>query len=89
MGLVIDQSLKAAADATKPTSAFVKGGGYVPFISAVPLLSLYNHLVIYLFLPIARKDVALALGSTASLVCMSLFLGIELSQVRDLWGASC
>ena len=47
----------------------------------VPVQSLYNHLVIYLFLPIPRKDVAVAFGLTTSFICMALFLIIELVTV--------
>lgn len=53
---------------------------YTEPVSKTPLLSLYNHLVIYLFLPISRKDVTVAFGVLTSLVCVFLFLGIEISQ---------
>jgi hypothetical protein len=47
----------------------------------VPVQSLYNLLVIYLFLPLPRKDVAVAFGMTASAICVALFLGIEIDAV--------
>ena len=47
----------------------------------VPIQSLYNHLIIYLFLPIPRKWVAVAFGLTTSLVCILLFRIIELVAV--------
>ncbi len=68
-----------------PRSNFLRTySGYNPFVTKVPLLSLYNHLVIYLFLPIAKKTVAVAFGFLTSLVCVGLFLGIELTQVNNL-----
>lgn len=48
-------------------------------VSSVPVMSLYNHLVIYFFLPIAKKRVAFLYGCLSSTVCLSLFLGIETS----------
>ena len=80
VGLAIDQSLKKQTEDPHKGQSFLKSEGYENFASTVPLLSLYNHLVIYLFLPIAKKTVALAFGCASSLVCLGLFLGIELSQ---------
>lgn len=81
VGLAIDQSLKKQAETKGKVNSFLRSEGYENFTSTVPMLSLYNHLVIYLFLPIAKKTVALAFGCASSLVCLGLFLGIELSQV--------
>lgn len=47
----------------------------------IPVLSLYNILIIYLFLPIPRKDVTFASGMTVSLICMIEFFAIEFSVV--------
>ena len=43
----------------------------------VPVLSLYNHLIIYLFLPIPKKGVALIFGFGCTLVCMVLYAVFE------------
>ena len=69
------------ASATMRSNFLRNYSGYIPYITKVPLLSLYNHLVIYLFLPIAKKSVAVAFGCVTSLICIGLFLGIESSQV--------
>ena len=63
---------------SKDPLAFLKSS----FKTAVPVLSLYNHLVIYLFLPIAKKSVALVFGLVNSLVCMTLFVAVELYYVN-------
>ncbi len=64
-----------------------------PVTTRVPVLSLYNVLVIYLFLPIARREVALAMGLACTLVCMLLFIVIESVSVKfalcDLCGRTC
>ena len=65
------------------TSNFFRpmGKAYIPSSTAsVPLLSLFNHLFIYFFLPLERKTVAFAFGCTTSCICMALNLGIELSS---------
>jgi hypothetical protein len=41
--------------------------------------------VIYLFLPITRKDVTVMFGTAASLTCIALFLGKELICVRNFF----
>ena len=90
MGLAVNQSLENALEEKKKTAkstglepklAFLKSYD-TGFITAVPVLSLYNHLVIYLFLPIAKKSVALMFGAFCSLICMTLFVATELSLVR-------
>lgn len=48
----------------------------------IPIISLYNLLAIYLFLPIPKKAVALAFGIGVSVICIILFLSIELATVR-------
>ena len=83
MGLAVNQSYEnseskeKAPSSSKDSLAFLKSS----FKTAVPVLSLYNHLVIYLFLPIAKKSVALVFGLINSLVCMTLFVAVELSYV--------
>ncbi len=68
------------------------GGGTVSdntyLKSRVPVLSLYNLMVIYLFLPIPRKDVACMIGIGTSLICIALVMGVELATVRLYGGAS-
>ena len=44
-------------------------------------MSLYCHLIIYLFLPISRKAVALATGVAVSTICLVMFVAIELTYV--------
>ena len=41
---------------------------------SVPIISIYNHLVVYFFLPIPKKKIAMALGGTTSLICITLFV---------------
>ena len=53
---------------------------YVPYVTSVPILSIFNHLIIYLFLPIHRQLVAVALGILATLISLSLFVAIEFSH---------
>ena len=74
---------KTREDLKDHTSDFFRPGGqaYIPSSTAsVPLLSLWNHLCIYFFLPLERKTVAFAYGCTTSGICMALYLGIELSS---------
>ena len=52
--------------------------------SRVPLMSLYTNIIIYLFLPIARKDVAAFLSLSVSLICLVMFVGIEVKLVSSL-----
>merc|ERR1712029_31734 len=49
----------------------------------VPLMSLYCHLIIYLFLPISRKSVALGTGLAVSAICLVMFIVIELTYNED------
>lgn len=49
----------------------------------IPIISLYNLLAIYLFLPIPKKAVALAFGIGVSVICIILFLSIELATGHD------
>ncbi|TRY75805.1 hypothetical protein TCAL_07001 [Tigriopus californicus] len=49
----------------------------------IPIISLYNILAIYLFLPIPKKVVALAFGIGVSVICIVLFLSIELATGHD------
>ena len=44
-------------------------------------MSLYCHLIIYLFLPIAKKTVALITGTLVSLICLVIFIVVELKFV--------
>lgn len=46
----------------------------------IPVLSLYNHLVIYIFLPLPRKDVAVLMGLCSSFSCLATCITI------DVWG---
>ncbi len=85
VGLAVNQSYENSEqekqEASKKDSlAFLKSTS-TDFKTAVPVLSLYNHLVIYLFLPIAKKSVALVFGAVCSLICMILFVAVELSLV--------
>ena len=57
---------------------------------SVPVMSLYNLMVIYLFLPIPRKDVALAAGLAVSAICLIMYAALSGAKVgaRDqgfLW----
>ena len=54
------------------------------WVSQVPLMSLYCHLIIYLFLPISRKTVALGTGLAVSTICLAMFIVIELTYVRTI-----
>ena len=87
IGLVLDTS-KPPHNETKSSYSFFSRASqdYQPSSTAsVPLFSLYNHMVIYFFLPIARKSVALVFGLATSCVCLSLYISIEVSawsQVR-------
>ena len=85
VGLVWHDSMKVNATAQKMGQPFSSSADYVPFETHVPFLSIYNHLIIYLFLPIHRQLVAFAFGSLATLISLSLFLGIELSQVSGVF----
>ena len=86
VGLVVNQSYENSEEqekqgaSKKDSLAFLKSTS-TDFKTAVPVLSLYNHLVIYLFLPIAKKSVALVFGAVCSLICMILFVAVELSLV--------
>ena len=87
IGLVLDTS-KPPHNETKSSHSFFSRASqdYQPSSTAsVPLFSLYNHMVIYFFLPIARKSVALVFGLATSCVCLALYISIEVSawsQVR-------
>ena len=89
VGLVVNQSYENSEEqekqgaSKKDSLAFLKSTS-TDFKTAVPVLSLYNHLVIYLFLPIAKKSVAFIFGAVCSLICMILFVSVELSFVRFL-----
>ena len=90
MGLAVNQSYEnseskeKAPSSSKDSLAFLKSTSADFKTTAVPVLSLYNHLVIYLFLPIAKKSVAFIFGAVCSLICMILFVSVELSFVRFL-----
>ena len=90
MGLAVNQSYEnseskeKAPSSSKDSLAFLKSTSADFKTTAVPVLSLYNHLVIYLFLPIAKKSVAFIFGAVCSLICMILFESVELSFVRFL-----
>lgn len=89
VGLVVNQSYENSEEqekqgaSKKDSLAFLKSTS-TDFKTAVPVLSLYNHLVIYLFLPIAKKSVALVFGAVCSLICMILFVAVELSLVHTI-----
>ena len=91
VGVVIDisQKRKTGLLTQDPSSAlaFIEGRKASRSMMAVPLFSLYNHLLIYMFLPIAKKRVAVAFGSISSLVCIGLYLGIELTQVQNIFSS--
>ena len=88
VGLVVNQSYENSEEqekqgaSKKDSLAFLKSTSADFKTTAVPVLSLYNHLVIYLFLPIAKKSVALVFGAVCSLICMILFVAVELSLVH-------
>ena len=66
-------------DATTTTSSILED---VPktYVS-VPVMSLYNLMVIYLFLPIPRKDVALAAGLAVSAICLAMYAALSAAEV--------
>ena len=45
-------------------------------------MSLYNLMVIYLFLPIPRKDVALGAGLAVSAICLIMYAALSAAEVR-------
>ena len=49
---------------------------------SVPVMSLYNLMVIYLFLPIPRKDVALGAGLAVSAICLIMYAALSVAEVR-------
>ena len=48
-------------------------------------MSLYNMMVIYLFLPIPRKDVALAAGLTVSAICLVMYAALSAAKVGQIF----
>ena len=51
---------------------------------SVPVMSLYNMMVIYLFLPIPRKDVALGAGLTVSAICLVMYAALSAAKVGQI-----
>ena len=84
VGLVVYDSTFDAHNSTTKSNTIrpyvLRSQEYVPYATSVPILSIYNHLIIYLFLPIHRQLVAVALGSLATLISLSLFVAIEFSH---------
>ena len=52
---------------------------------SVPVMSLYNLMVIYLFLPIPRKDVALGAGLTVSAICLVMYAALSAAKVGQMF----
>ena len=55
---------------------------FSPSHISVPVMSLYNLMVIYLFLPIPRKDVALGAGLAVSAICLIMYAALSVAEVR-------
>ena len=61
---------------------------FAPSHISVPVMSLYNLMVIYLFLPIPRKDVALAAGLAVSAICLVMYAALSGAKVGLETGVS-
>ena len=88
VGLVVYDSdnvdKNSTEDLRKPLEPFLTSGGiYIPYLAGVPFLSIYNHLIIYLFLPIHRQLVAFVFGMFATLISILVFATIELNLVSN------